>query len=113
RHAPRDRAPRSTRVSSEGLAPCISCGLGLNDCPTYRVLGDEADSPRGRIQLIRTVVASPAAPSDTTVEHLEACLVCRACETACPPGVPLGRFRVRPRAVLLERDGGGAVARTG
>ncbi|TME70625.1 MAG: (Fe-S)-binding protein [Chloroflexi bacterium] len=76
------------------------------------MLGDEADSPRGRIQLIRTVVASPAAPSDTTVEHLEACLVCRACETACPSGVPFGRIMEGAREVLRERDGGGAFART-
>jgi glycolate oxidase iron-sulfur subunit len=75
------------------------------------VLGDEADSPRGRIQLIRTVIATPAAPSETTVGHLEACLVCRACETACPSGVPFGRIMEGAREVLREREGGGAVAR--
>jgi glycolate dehydrogenase iron-sulfur subunit len=75
------------------------------------VLGDEADSPRGRIQLIRTVVASPAPPSQTTVDHLEACLVCRACETACPSGVPFGRIMEGAREVLREREGGGAFAR--
>src|SRR2546426_11861267 len=99
-------------VRSEDLATCISCGLCLNDCPTYRVLGDEADSPRGRIQLIRTVIATPAAPSETTVGHLEACLVCRACETACPSGVPFGRIMEGAREVLRERDDGGALART-
>ena len=98
-------------VRSEDLATCISCGLCLNDCPTYRVLGEEADSPRGRIQLIRTVVASAEAPSDTTVGHLEACLVCRACETACPSGVPFGRIMEGAREVLREREGGGAFAR--
>jgi glycolate oxidase iron-sulfur subunit len=75
------------------------------------VLGDEADSPRGRIQLIRTVVASPAAPSEATVDHLEACLVCRACETACPSGVPFGRIMESAREVLREREGGGGFAR--
>jgi len=75
------------------------------------VLGDEADSPRGRIQLIRTVIATPAAPSETTVGHLEACLVCRACETACPSGVPFGRIMEGAREVLREREGGGAFAR--
>jgi glycolate oxidase iron-sulfur subunit len=74
------------------------------------VLGDEADSPRGRIQLIRTVVASPTTPSDTTVEHLQACLVCRACETACPSGVPFGRIMEGAREVLREREGGGSIA---
>src|SRR5437899_2789385 len=100
-----------THVRPDDLGTCISCGLCLNDCPTYRVLGDEADSPRGRIQLIRTVVASPAAPSDTTVEHLEACLVCRACETACPSGVPFGRIMEGAREVLRERDVNGPVVR--
>jgi glycolate oxidase iron-sulfur subunit len=75
------------------------------------VLGDEADSPRGRIQLIRTVMATPAVPSETTVLHLEACLVCRACETACPSGVPFGRIMEGAREVLREREGGGAFAR--
>jgi glycolate oxidase iron-sulfur subunit len=98
-------------VSSEDLATCISCGLCLNDCPTYRVLDDEADSPRGRIQLIRTIVASPTAPSDTTVEHLEACLVCRACETACPSGVPFGRIMEGAREILREREDAGPVTR--
>src|SRR5204862_7595267 len=94
------------------LVPCISGGLCPNDCPTYRVLEDEADSPRGRIQLIRTVIASPAAPSETTVGHLEACLVCRACETACPSGVPFGRIMEGARETLRERDAGGGLART-
>ncbi|TME30832.1 MAG: hypothetical protein E6I66_08580 [Chloroflexi bacterium] len=75
------------------------------------MLGDEADSPRGRIQLIRTVIATPAAPSETTVGHLEACLVCRACETACPSGVPFGRIMEGAREVLREREDGGALAR--
>jgi glycolate oxidase iron-sulfur subunit len=75
------------------------------------VLGDEADSPRGRIQLIRTVLASPEPPTETTVGHLEACLVCRACETACPTGVPFGRIMEGAREVLHERGEGGAFAR--
>jgi glycolate oxidase iron-sulfur subunit len=75
------------------------------------VLGDEADSPRGRIQLIRTVIADPAAPSESTVGHLDACLVCRACETACPSGVPFGRIMEGAREILREREGGGGLAR--
>jgi glycolate oxidase iron-sulfur subunit len=81
----------------------VSCGLCLNDCPTYRILGDEADSPRGRIQLIRDLVSSPAAPSAALGGHLDACLVCRACETACPSGVPFGRIMEGAREVLAER----------
>src|SRR5690349_23469887 len=76
---PRDIALSSistapSHVRPEDLATCISCGLCLNDCPTYRVLGDEADSPRGRIQLIRTLVATDARPGDELVGHLDACL---------------------------------------
>src|SRR6266540_5136265 len=111
-----DSYPRSitslfTPVRSEDLATCISCGLCLNDCPTYRVLGEEADSPRGRIQLIRELVSSPAAPTATLSGHLDACLVCRACETACPSGVPFGRIMEGAREVLRERESGGGVAR--
>ncbi len=99
-------------MRAEDLATCISCGLCLNDCPTYRVLEDEADSPRGRIQLIRTLVATDAAPDDGLVGHLDACLVCRACETACPSGVPFGRIMEGAREVLHERRTDGFVRRT-
>jgi glycolate oxidase iron-sulfur subunit len=99
-------------VRPEDLATCIACGLCLNDCPTYRVLEDEADSPRGRIQLIRTLVATEAAPDESLVGHLDACLVCRACETACPSGVPFGRIMEGAREVLHERRREGFVRRT-
>lgn len=85
------------------LSTCISCGLCLNDCPTFRILGDEADSPRGRIALIRTLVSSPGAPDTSLVAHLEGCLVCRACETACPSGVPFARLMEGAREILRER----------
>jgi glycolate oxidase iron-sulfur subunit len=92
-------------VRAADLATCISCGLCLNDCPTYRVLGDEADSPRGRIQLIRQMVSTEAtAVDDRVAGHLEACLVCRACETACPSGVPFGRIMEGAREDLRERE---------
>ena len=90
-------------IRTDELSTCISCGLCLNDCPTFRILGDEADSPRGRIALMRNLVASRDAPSDSTVEHLEACLVCRACETACPSGVPFGRLMEGAREIVRER----------
>src|SRR5437867_13344806 len=107
----------SSHVRGDDLATCISCGLCLNDCPTYRVLGEEADSPRGRIQLIRELVARSDSgdtplgpPSATAVRHLEACLVCRACETACPSGVPFGRFMEGAREELRDRDRKGGFA---
>src|SRR5437868_8169851 len=93
-----------TQVRPDDLGTCISCGLCLNDCPTYRVLGDEADSPRGRIQLIRMLVASDEKPTDELVGHLDACLVCRACETACPSGVPFGRIMEGAREDLRDRE---------
>jgi glycolate oxidase iron-sulfur subunit len=97
----------------------VSCGLCLNDCPTYRVLGDEADSPRGRIQLIRALIAAPHPPGETlappdpsAVAHLDACLVCRACETVCPSLVPFGRIMEGAREEIAERtDRGGPIAR--
>ncbi len=74
------------------LDRCIHCGLCLNACPTYRELGLEMDSPRGRIyQMVQ--VASGAMPfSESYVEHLGLCLACRGCESACPSGVPYGRL---------------------
>src|SRR5207253_9426129 len=99
----------SSHVRAADLATCISCGLCLNDCPTYRVLGDEADSPRGRIQLIRQLVSTDAAVDDRLSGHLEACLVCRACETACPSGVPFGRIMEAAREDLRARERTGRV----
>ncbi len=93
----------SEHVSEDDLKTCVSCGLCLNDCPTYRVLQDEADSPRGRIQLIRALVATDARPDASLVSHLDACLVCRACETACPSGVPFGRIMEGAREIVRER----------
>ena len=98
-------------MRGDDLATCISCGLCLNDCPTYRVLGDEADSPRGRIQLIRQMVSEDGPPPDVLAGHLEACLVCRACETACPSGVPFGRIMEGAREELRARERPRRVAR--
>jgi glycolate oxidase iron-sulfur subunit len=81
----------------------VSCGLCLNDCPTYRILGDEADSPRGRIHLIRDLVRTTAAPDPSLVAHLDACLVCRACETVCPSLVPFGRIMESAREEITHR----------
>ena len=74
-----------------GLAPCVHCGFCLQSCPTFLVTGDEADSPRGRIVLMRALAAGELPPEDAAlVEHLNRCLGCRGCEPVCPSGVAFG-----------------------
>jgi len=82
------------------LKECVHCGLCLDACPTYKVLGHEADSPRGRIYQIRQVYEGKISPDDTDFrEHIYACLDCRACQTACPSGVQYGAIIEAARAV--------------
>ena len=79
---------------------CIHCGLCLNACPTYRVLGLEMDSPRGRIYQVLQVDAGKLAVAESFVTHIDRCLDCRACESACPSGVEYGRIVERARALI-------------
>jgi glycolate oxidase iron-sulfur subunit len=84
------------------LDKCVHCGLCLNACPTYRELGVEMDSPRGRIyQMVQ--VANGAPITDAFLEHMSLCLACRGCETACPSGVPYGHLIESTRAQLESR----------
>lgn len=81
------------------LDKCVHCGLCLNACPTYRELGVEMDSPRGRIyQMNQVANGDPITAS--YIEHLDLCLACRGCESACPSGVPYGRMIEAARAQL-------------
>jgi glycolate dehydrogenase iron-sulfur subunit len=81
----------SSGPAQADLDKCVHCGLCLNACPTYRELGIEMDSPRGRIYQMNQV-ASGAPITDSYIQHLDLCLACRGCETACPSGVPYGRL---------------------
>ncbi|HET8913576.1 MAG TPA: heterodisulfide reductase-related iron-sulfur binding cluster [Ktedonobacteraceae bacterium] len=78
--------------SYELMRQCIHCGFCLPTCPTYAVLGVEMDSPRGRIYQMQAVAEGRMAVSDDFIEHMNCCLGCRACETACPSGVQYGKL---------------------
>ncbi|MBX6330352.1 MAG: 4Fe-4S dicluster domain-containing protein [Gemmatimonadaceae bacterium] len=84
-----------------GIMTCVHCGFCLQACPTYLALGDENDSPRGRILLMRALVEGELSPDDPDVQtHIDRCLGCRGCETACPSGVPYGQLLEATRATL-------------
>lgn len=81
----------AVQVADSILRSCVHCGFCLATCPTYQLLGDERDSPRGRIYLIKEMLEQDTYPM-STVTHLDRCLTCRACETTCPSGVAYGRL---------------------
>jgi glycolate oxidase iron-sulfur subunit len=84
------------------LRTCVHCGFCLATCPTYQILGDERDSPRGRIYLIKQVLEG-AEPTAATQEHLDRCLTCHNCETTCPSGVKYGHLVDIGRKLVDER----------
>ena len=82
------------------LYQCVHCGLCLNQCPTYRALRLEPESPRGRIHLVRAAAEGRIDLTERFADHLYLCLLCRACETACPSGVQYGRIAETAREQL-------------
>jgi glycolate oxidase iron-sulfur subunit len=84
------------------ILKCSHCGLCLNQCPTYRVLGWEMDSPRGRIRLMRGVTEGQFEVTPAFAEHMDVCLACRACQTACPANLNFGEMVEAARAQALQ-----------
>lgn len=97
--------PASTPLGldDDELATCVACGLCLPHCPTFRVTGSEALSPRGRIDAMRSVESGRRPIDDTFIGFMQTCVQCRGCEPACPSGVPFGRLMERTRASIAER----------
>ena len=96
---------KDTRDGKEAeaiLRKCVHCGFCTATCPTYQLLGDELDSPRGRIYLIKQVLEG-AAPTRKTQLHLDRCLTCRNCETTCPSGVDYGHLVEIGRQIVDEK----------
>jgi glycolate oxidase iron-sulfur subunit len=90
------------KIEYQRFQDCVHCGLCTASCPTYLETGNENDSPRGRIYLMRAVTDGRLAMSDQVRSHIDLCLDCRACETACPSGVQYGKI-VEPFKVALQK----------
>jgi len=104
--------PSFPHSDSSALDPCVHCGFCLPACPTYLVTGDEGDSPRGRIVLMRSLERGEMSPNDSgLLEHLEGCLGCLGCEPACPSGVGYGRGLEAAREQIFQARGLSPLAR--
>ncbi len=95
-------ADPTTAAAAGAIRSCVHCGFCTATCPTYVLLGNELDSPRGRIYLIKEMLERSAQPSAEVVKHLDRCLSCLACETHCPSGVSYRRIIDKGRAYVEE-----------
>jgi glycolate oxidase iron-sulfur subunit len=89
-------------ASHAAIRKCVHCGFCLATCPTYVLLGDERDSPRGRIELIKAMLEDGGAPTKETVTHIDRCLSCLACKTTCPSGVDYAQLIDHGRAHIEQ-----------
>src|SRR4051812_39675442 len=93
----------SRKIEYRNFQECVHCGLCTASCPTYVETGNENDSPRGRIYLMRAVADRRLAMGSDVRRHLELCLDCRACESACPSGVQYGKL-IEPFKIAMQKD---------
>ncbi len=100
--APEFKGTRDGRAAEAILRKCVHCGFCTATCPTYQLLGDELDGPRGRIYLMKQVLEG-APVTRSTQQHLDRCLTCRNCETTCPSGVEYGHLVDIGRKIVEER----------
>jgi glycolate oxidase iron-sulfur subunit len=103
--------PGADAPSFERISACVHCGLCLEACPTYRELRVEMDSPRGRIYLMKGILTERLEPTGEVLKHLDQCLDCRACETACPSGVNYADILEKTRTLLEPTRERGLVTR--
>lgn len=107
------RPPVGSGIDYEKFLDCVHCGLCTASCPTYLETGDENNSPRGRIYLMRAVTDGRLELNDTVKRHLDLCLDCRSCESACPSGVQYGRLIEPFRIETQQRDAADNKSRPG
>jgi glycolate oxidase iron-sulfur subunit len=103
RFSPEQLADPATATSEAAIRKCVHCGFCTSTCPTYVLLGDELDSPRGRISLIQDMLENDRTPTTGVVEHIDRCLSCLSCMTTCPSGVDYRRLIDHARTHVERR----------